>query len=119
MKLKVYRQSGSPVNPEHETQYNEEYKLLYDKCELKADVIFAKEGGKLKRLPRMIMLQRLLRYSERGLISKYGGQDLVELPKTAKAWTALLNKYGETPLMLAKEQASGKLVLLLMDNLQE
>lgn len=119
MKLKVYRQSGSPINPESELQYNEEYKALYDKCEAKADTIFAKEFGHLKQLPRMIMLQRLLRFAERGLIAKYGGNDVVELPKTAKAWTALLNKYGETPLMLAKEQASGKLVLLLMDNLQE
>lgn len=119
MKLRVYRQSGSPINPESEQLYNAEYGALYDKCELKASSMFVKEHGKLKRIPRMIMLQRLLRFAERSLIRKYGGNDEVELPKTAKAWTALINKYGETPLMLAKEQNSGRLVLLLMDNLQE
>lgn len=120
MKLTVYRQSGSPVHPEFQAQYQEEYRTFYDRCELKAEAIFAKNTGVLNRklVPRMIILQRLLNYGERFLMRKYGGNDTVELPKTAKQWTALINKYSETPIMLAKEQKTGKLILLLMDDLQ-
>lgn len=119
MKLTVYRQSGSPVHPENQEKYTEEYRDLYDFCEARADKIFSKNTGVLNRklVPRMIILQRLLQYAERGLMRKYGGQDEVEFPKTAKQMTALINKYGETPIMFAKEQHTGKLIMLLMDDL--
>lgn len=117
MKLKVYRQSGSPVNPEMQDKYTEEYRALYDKCEERAERTFQKTKGYLTKVPRMLILQRMLAYAERGLVKKYNGEVEVELPKTSKAWTALISKFGDTPLMLAKEQNSGKLVLILMDAL--
>ena len=117
MKLKIYRQSGSPVAPEHQDAYTEAYRITYDRCEAKADKLFLKKSGHLTLVPHMIMLQRYLRFAERGLMKKFSGNDEVELPRTAKAWTALISKFGDTPLMLAKEQNTGKLVLLLMDNL--
>lgn len=117
MKLKVYRQSGSPVHPENQQKYVEDYRAFYDLCEKKADKIFAKDTGKLTKTPRMFILQRLLNYGERFLMRKYGGQDEVELPKTSKSWTALISKYSDTPLMIAKEKDSGRLILLLMDDL--
>ena len=117
MKLTVYRQSGSPVNPTHQAAYLAEYQAYFDKCELRSKKVFAKNSRLLRHLPEMIIMQRMLQYGERLIMRMYGGQDQVELPRSAKAWTELLNRYSETPIMVAKERESGKLLLLLMDDL--
>ena len=117
-KLKIYRQSGSPVAPDMQQKYDEEFKAAFDKCELKADKVFQKNVGYLTKVPRMIVMQRLLRYAERSLVKKYNGQAEVELPKSAKAWSALLSKFGDTPLLVAKSADGEALVLILMDTLE-
>lgn len=118
MKIKLYRQSGTPVDPAQQQEYTEAHRVMYDKCDAKAEAVFQKTTGRLTRVPRMLVLQRLLRYAERGLVRKFNGDAELELPKTAKAWSALISTYGDTPLMVAKESSSGKLVLLLMDDLK-
>ena len=117
MKLKIYRQSGTPVDISNQEQYTIAYREMYDKCEAKAELVYKKKTGKLTIVPHMIMLQRLLRFAERSLVRKFNGEVVVELPKTARAWTKLVSSYGDTPIMLAREANSGGLVLIIMDAL--
>lgn len=63
----------------------------------------------------MIILQRLLRYGERVLVSKYSLSQEVELPKTAASWKKLISGLDDCPVMVAKRGDSEGIVLLVMD----
>jgi hypothetical protein len=117
VKLKIYRQTGQPVDVEMQQQYTESYRTMYDRCEAKADKLFQKKSGYLKLLPHMIMLQRYLRFAERELVRKFNGNVEIELPKSPRAWRKLIESYGDTPVMIAREQHTGGIILLLMDDL--
>lgn len=117
MKIKLYRQSGTPVDVEKQQQYTEAHRAMYDRCELKADKLFAKFSRALHKVPHMIMLQRYLRFAERKLVRTFNGNVEIELPKSAGAWKKLISSYGDTPIMVARESTSGSIVLILMDDL--
>jgi hypothetical protein len=95
--------------------YDEEWKQLFDKAEIKAEQVFQKTTGKLTKTPKMIVLQRLLRFVERQLTLKYGSEEVVDLPKSEKAWSKLSERFGDNPILVAKRQDNGKIILVLMD----
>jgi len=114
-KLRILRQSGTPVEVEQQEAYTEAYRAMFDACELRATKIL--ENNKRIKAPRMLVLQRLISYAERSLIRKFNGTVEVELPKTKKAWSTLMEKFSDFPVLVAKEQQSGKLLLIIMDTL--
>lgn len=114
-KLRILRQSGTPVNVEDQEKYVEAYRAMFDACELRATKIL--ENNKRIKAPRMITLQRLIRFCERSLVKRFNGTVEVELPKSTKAWITLLERYSDIPVLVAREQESGKPLLIIMDTL--
>lgn len=117
-KVRLYRQSGKPVESAKMLEYEEEFKKLYDKTEAKADTIFAKDKGKLTRVPKMLIQQRMLSYGERLLTIKYNVAVEEELPKTKADIENLMLKYDGVPVMYAVNRNTNELIMLLMDSLQ-
>lgn len=115
MKIKILRKSGLPLKDEDLVSYNTEFAILYDRCEAKATAMFEKSNGSLGRVPRMIGLQRLLRFSERLLMQKYSLSQEVDLPKTAGGWKKLISSLGDCPVMVAKRGDTSGIVLVVMD----
>lgn len=115
MKIQVYRQSGTPVNEKDQAAYNEEWQKFYDKAESRAREIH-NQGPESESY--FILLQRFLSYGERQLIKKFNVAVEVELPKTSRGWTKLIESFQDTPVLLARRQESGKLVLIIADTLQ-
>ncbi|MEZ0209251.1 MAG: hypothetical protein ACAH17_03700 [Candidatus Paceibacterota bacterium] len=105
MKLRTFRMSGDPVALENREKFQEEFKIVYDKCAERAGL-------------DMLRLNRLVRYCERQLVKKWNAEVLTELPKTAKAWEKVIAQYEDTPLMLARTKDGKGLVLILMDQMQ-
>ena len=117
-KVRLYRQSGRPVDSAKMREYEDEFKKLYDKVESKADAVFAKDKGKLTRVPKMLIQQRMLSYGERLLTIKYNVAVEEELPKTKADVENLMNKYDGVPVMYAVNKNTDELIMLLMDSLQ-
>lgn len=117
-KVRLYRQSGKPIESAKMREYEDDFKKLYDKAEAKADAVFAKEKGKLTRVPKMLIQQRMLSYGERLLTIKYNVAVEEELPKTKADVENLMNKYDGVPVMYAVNKNTNELIMLLMDNLQ-
>lgn len=103
-KIKLFRQSGTPVELESLKAYESEWKVYYDKAAERAGL-------------DMLLLNRFLSFGERQLIKKHGSEVEIELPKTAKAWNELCNKYA-CPIMAAQRQDGRGLLLVIMDVLQ-
>jgi hypothetical protein len=118
VKLKLYRQSGAPVALESRAAFEAEWKVLYDKAEAKVETLFAKTTGKLTKVPKMIMMQRMLRFVERQLVKKHNVEVLVDVPQTEADWEALIKAYEDTPVMIARTQDGTGVVAVLMDTLQ-
>lgn len=105
MKVKLFRQSGEPVEPSAQEAYRADWANYYDKAQSRAKL-------------DMLKLQRMLSYGERQLIKKHGSQVELEMPKSAKAWDKLISSYGDTPIMTARTTDGKSVVLILMDQLQ-
>jgi hypothetical protein len=116
MQLMLIRQSGKPANAEKALKFETEWTKYYDIVDAKADKIFLKRTGKLTTTPRMIIVQRFLRFVERSLTLKYGSEDLVTLPKSKLGWQKLIASYDDTPIMVARK-TDGGVVLILMDEI--
>ena len=103
MKVKLLKQSMSPVDEGKFNAMMDEYKSSYDTIieESRGDMKKAHEG-----IDKMIEV----------LHDKYkGDRELeVDLPKTGKAWSVLLDKYGT--IALGTNIDSGKLCLMILDN---
>lgn len=112
----LLRQSGNPVQPEAQAAYAQEWQLAYDEIELRAEKIYAKKTGKLQLKPKMLFVQRMCSAIERKLFKKHNVRVDIPLPKSAKAWAALVKKY-EAPILCAQRQDSGELILVIMDTL--
>lgn len=117
-KIRLYRQSGRPVDSEKMLEYESEFKKLYDKTEAKADAVFTKDKGKLTRIPKMLIQQRMLSYGERLLTIKYNVAVEEDLPKTKADVENLMLKYDGVPVMYAVNRNTNELIMLLMDSLQ-
>lgn len=114
MKLKLYRQSGQLIDESSKQQYDEAFKAFYDKADKRAREL---HDENIYAPAYALTMQRFLRYGERQLFKQFNQDIEVELPNTAAKWTKLLADYGDTPLMVAKAQGSGKLLLVIMDTL--
>ena len=117
MKVKLFRQSGDIVDKDRREAYNAEWQQVYDRIEKKAEAIYNKKSGKLQLVPAMIVMQRLTRYAERQLFKKHAIDVEIELPKSKKAMSALIKKYDDVPIMLARTQDGTDVIAILMDAL--
>lgn len=115
MKIRTCRMSGQPVNPADIAAFAEEWQAGYDAAE-KKHTIPAVEGEGIKFAPvDMLALQEDLAKLETTLKAKYSVEGEAELPKTAKAWVALIKQLG-SPLMLANPiDKPDEIVLVIMD----
>lgn len=114
MKIQVYRQSGEPVEEKDRAAYTQEWQTFYDKAETRAREIH-NQGPESESY--FILLQRFLSYGERQLVKKYNVAVEVELPKSIRSWTKLIEQFHDTPIILARRQDSGKLVLIIADTM--
>jgi hypothetical protein len=105
MKLKLFRQSGEPVDLEAREAFKADFKAVYDKAAERAGL-------------DMLKLSRMLSFCERQLVKKHNGQVEHDIPKSQKAWAALIAKYEDTPIMLARTTDGKSVVMILMDTLQ-
>ncbi len=115
----VIRQSGRPASIQKATEYEQEWKKLYDLAEAKSEKVFQKTSGKLQTTPKMFILQRYLRYIERQLNLKYGSEEMHPIPKSHKAWMNLLSQYEDVPILIAKRADGNSIVAILMDTLNQ
>jgi hypothetical protein len=104
MKLKMFKGSGELVDDSVRPKYDAEFKEFYDKAEKRAN------GD-------MIKLQRYLSFGERQLYKKYAEDIREELPTSAKQWKKLMEKYADTPIMVARRSDTNEVILIIMDNL--
>jgi hypothetical protein len=117
MKLEVFRQSGQIIDDEQQQLYNAEWAPIYDKVMDRIKQIHSDKSHRLFMRPAHHLSERMLNYMERQLFKKYSTQVFEELPKTAKQWQALMDKY-KAPLLVAGRSDSTKLVIIVMDTLQ-
>lgn len=102
MKLRLARMSGRPVSAENLAQYETEFKARYDQ-------ILEQHGQDM-----LTVHQELLKLDEE-LQGKWQRIEVEALPKSAKAWHELLEKF-DAPVMLAKSSENVKeLILVIMD----
>ncbi len=101
-KIRLFRYSGTPVDPEAQEAYNTEFKAFYDKAAARAGL-------------DMLKLARFTAFGERALTKKYGAQVEIEMPTTAKKWAALVEKYQGPIMIAATVEDSSKLVAIIMD----
>jgi hypothetical protein len=118
MKLKLFRKSGGLIDAESSELYTKEWREWFDKIEKRVDEINADKDNKLYLLPKHVLMQRFCNYIERLLYKKYNKDVEVEMPKTAKQWTSLIEQYKGTPIMIAQRADTKGLVMVLMDDLQ-
>lgn len=101
-KLKIFRMSGLPVGVEHLEAYKAEFAAGFD-------------AAKDKHGNDMLSLQSDVQELEDALVAKYEKVGVVELPKSAKAWKALMGKF-EAPIMVAQSsEGNNEQVLVIVD----
>lgn len=113
-KVQIIKQSGKPVDAEDARKFDEEFRVLYDKSESKAESLLKKPRFASKHV--MQLIERYLRFSEHLLNKKYNQDSFVQLPKTAKAWRDLISKHDNIPIMVAKRSDKKATVLVIMDS---
>lgn len=104
MNLRLVRMSGLPVSEENLAAYNEEFKSSYD-------AIMEQHS------PDMLKVHEALQALDKELQGKWQRIESNSLPKSAKGWRALIEKF-QAPIMIAvsaEENAEGTLVLVIMD----
>jgi hypothetical protein len=117
-KLMLLRQSGRPVDAAKADAYEADWKVGYDAVELKAEAVYQKKTGKLITTPKMIIMQRMLRMLERKLTLKYGSEEMIDVPKSEKAWHSLVSRFEDQPILIAKRVGSERLIAIIMDQMQ-
>ncbi|MBK9292813.1 MAG: hypothetical protein IPM52_14490 [Bacteroidetes bacterium] len=102
MKLKIFRMSGLPVQPEALEQYKAEFTSGFD-------------AAKAECGNDMLALQGKLQTLEDALVAKYSVVGEVELPKTGKAWRELLQAYSAPVMVAQSSQNTDEYVLVIVD----
>lgn len=111
MKLVMFKQSGDLVDESVRELYDADWKVFYDKAELRAKDEKKPLGVNVNKL------NRFLSYGERQLYKKYSRDITESIPTSAKQWKLLLAKYGSNPIMVAHRADRDELILVIMDNL--
>lgn len=99
MQVKVYRQSGRPVNPEDEQRYFEDWRVYYDK---------AGERAKLD----MMKLTRFLSFGAYMLNKKYYKEVVVDSLEQLKEMHLNVGH----PLLIGVDAQSLELIAIIQDN---
>jgi hypothetical protein len=102
MRLRTIRFTGLPVAPENLKAYDEEFKTAYD-------AIVEKHGNDM-----LTVHQELLKLDEE-LAKKWASIESSDMPKSAKAWKKMIEKFG-APIMIANSSDNpDELVLVIVD----
>ena len=103
MKVQIIRQSMTPIEFEIHAQMMDEYQLNYDK-------LTEQSAGDMQKLHESLdnMIKDLTKRYEEHLSKE------VDMPKTKKAWTELLDTYGA--IIVGTHVDTGKLMLIVMDD---
>lgn len=102
MKIQIMRMSTLPVELEALEAYKAEWTVGFDAAK-------AKHGND------MLSLQADLQALETELLSRYSATGQVDLPKTAKAWKALMASF-DAPIMIARSsEGKNEMVLVIVD----
>lgn len=104
MKIRLMRQSGDPTNVEDRDAFQAAFREMYDKAAERAGL-------------DMLKLNRMVSFCERLLVKKHNKEVLVDMPKSAKAWTNLISKYDDVPILVARTADGKEIVLVIMDAL--
>lgn len=115
-KIELLRQSGTPVAPEAQDLFANEWALAFDEIELRAEKVYAKKTGKLTLKPKMLIIQRMSNFIERKLFLKYNVKVEVQMPQTALGWKRLSKKY-QAPILIAEKLNGKGLVFIIMDTI--
>lgn len=105
--IEIMRQSGLPLDPADVEKYIADWRELFDKCQEKVNASKDTDRYSPDRLPR------LLNRVEQILMKRYKNIDVIEFPKSNKAWLKLWNQYGN--IMVAKRADSDVVILAIKD----
>lgn len=105
MKVKVYSQTGRPVNPENAEKYAEDFKKGYDQY-------WQNYQNKKSTIEEM---KQKVDQLDRELSQKYPMYETVNLPTSGKQWSQLISSF-ECPVILAIAEQDKKLTIFLMDS---
>jgi hypothetical protein len=101
-KLIAQRFSGRPVMPDQLAAYESEFKTAFDKIQAEVGL-------------DMLEMHKRLQALDAELLPKYTPKELMELPKSQRAWHKLIMQF-ECPVLVAKSSENpDTLVLVLMD----
>lgn len=114
MKLKLFRYSGQPVLLESRQAYHADYQSYFDKADERART---KHSAGAYTDAYALLMQRYLRFGEYVLNLKHNKQIEMELPKSAKAWSDLIAKFDDVPVMVARVADGKSVVMVIMDTL--
>lgn len=107
-KIKIYNESGRPVEAgqleAHETEFKSEFDKLWA----------LKESGSLLIEDFKIELDKV----DKRLRSKYRMYKVEELPKSKKGWVGLLAQYGAT-VKIGVTEENGEVIIILEDSLYD
>lgn len=109
MKIQICRASGQPIKHEHIEQFNEAYRQLYDKVMVHVGL----DGNVMITPEKAQRAQRLMDRCSKSIRAKYPTIGEIELPKTQKAWLALVATHG--PIAIAKNAETVKMAAIIMD----
>lgn len=120
--LRVFRQSGEPVNIESRAAFINEWKEFFSRAKARAqDPDIARNlvdndetnmaGVDMKKF------KRFLDYGERLLTKKHNYQVYETLPQTPDEWNDLMDRYEQVPIIVAVEEKNKELVLILADGM--
>jgi hypothetical protein len=99
-KVKTMRLSGMPVNMKDFLEFNEKWKLTFDK-------VIEKHGQDMQKVHKILeKYDKLLRAKYKNVV------DWEEI-KSRKKWSEKLDEYG--PILVAKEQGTGDLLYVIAD----
>jgi len=115
--VKLMRLTGRPVDQAVLEAYEADFKVGFDAAMRKHAQPGQEDVADTMQLKAVDMLsvQTELQALDKDLLTKYKVTEEVEMPKTLKAWKALLARV-EAPLMLAQSSENPKeLVLVIVD----
>jgi len=104
MKVKILRESGRPVRVEDVYDFEDEYKLEYDK-------IIDELGLKPEDLPEF---EKRLKELDVSLADKYDTISEVDLPKSSLGWRRLSDKY-QSQIIVGVHAVTNEVFLTLKD----
>lgn len=105
MKITMVRASSLPVLEADFKQFQADFRVLYDKIKARFPGVLTEEESR--------RFQWLAERCQERLFKKYPLKQIISLPKTGKAWKALMSEYG--PFVIAQARETHEIVLVIQD----